>query len=39
LNVKSTPTILINGRLVVGALETAGYEYAVAIERNRRPRE
>lgn len=39
LNVKSTPTILINGRMIVGALETAGYEYAVAIERDRRPKE
>ncbi len=39
LNVKSTPTILINGRVIVGALDTGGYEYAVAIERDRRPKD
>ncbi len=36
LNVHSTPTMFINNRMIVGALEPVGYEYAIAIETDRR---
>jgi len=33
LGVKSTPTFIINGRIVEGAIERRRYEYVIAIER------
>ena len=33
LGVKSTPTLVINGRAVEGALERSAYEYVIALER------
>ncbi len=33
LGVKSTPTMVINGRTVEGALERSRYEYVIALER------
>ncbi len=33
LGVKSTPTLVINGRIVEGALERTRYEYVIALER------
>jgi protein-disulfide isomerase len=33
LGVKSTPTLVINGRTVEGALERSRYEYLIALER------
>ena len=33
LGVKSTPTLVINGRAVEGALERSRYEYVIALER------
>ncbi|MCC6766505.1 MAG: thioredoxin domain-containing protein [Deltaproteobacteria bacterium] len=33
LGVKSTPTLVINGRKVEGALERSRYEYVIALER------
>jgi len=33
LGVKSTPTLVINGRVVEGALERTRYEYIIALER------
>jgi len=33
LGVKSTPTLVINGRTVEGALERSRYEYVIALER------
>ncbi len=35
LGVKSTPTLVINGRTVEGALERSRYEYVIALERRR----
>lgn len=35
LGVKSTPTLVINGRTVEGALERSRYEYVIALERER----
>jgi len=34
LGVKSTPTLILNGRAVEGALEREAYEYALAMERD-----
>jgi len=36
LGVKSTPTLVINGRAVEGALERTRYEYVIAVEREKR---
>jgi protein-disulfide isomerase len=33
IGVKSTPTLVINGRTVEGALERSRYEYLIALER------
>ncbi len=33
LGIKSTPTLVINGRTVEGALERSRYEYVIALER------
>jgi protein-disulfide isomerase len=33
LGIKSTPTLVINGRVVEGALERTRYEYIIALER------
>lgn len=33
LGVKSTPTMVLNGRVVEGALERSRYEYVIALER------
>lgn len=35
LGVQSTPTLVINGRTIEGALERTRYEYVIAIERRR----
>ncbi len=35
LGVKSTPTLVINGRTVEGALESSRYEYVIALARGR----
>lgn len=35
LGVKSTPTMVLNGRTVEGALERSRYEYVIALERNK----
>ena len=36
LGVKSTPTLVINGRAVEGALESTRYQYVIALEREKR---
>jgi protein-disulfide isomerase len=36
LGVKSTPTLVINGRAVEGALERTRYQYVIALEREKR---
>jgi protein-disulfide isomerase len=33
VGVQSTPTLVINGRVVEGALERTRYEYIIALER------